>query len=55
MISFGGHLNPTDSAMKGIKNFTFAGVSVGNIASPLCNALACTLKYGFCKKLLLYE
>ena len=32
MISFGGHLNPTDSAMIGIKKFTFAGVSVGNIA-----------------------
>ena len=32
MISFGGHLNPTDSAILGIKKFTFAGVSVGNIA-----------------------
>lgn len=32
MISFGGHLNPTDSAMIGIKKITFAGVSVGNIA-----------------------
>ena len=32
MISFGGHLNPTDSDMIGIKKFTFAGVSVGNIA-----------------------
>ena len=32
MISFGGHLNPTDSAMIGIKKFPFAGGSVGNIA-----------------------
>ena len=43
MISFGGHLNPTDSAMIGIKNFTFAGVSVGNIASP--RAVKCASVY----------
>ena len=52
MITFGGHLNPTDSAMIGIKNFTFAGVSIGNItSSPLCNALACTLMARFKEKI----